>query len=51
LRGGAAVAGRHCDRWVSRKLHNLGLFGGFTHQTTQIPPADRASFCIVYLWR
>ena len=40
-----------CDRRLRRKLDNLRLFCGITHQTTQILPANRAGFCIVYLWR
>jgi len=48
---GAAVIDRRWDRRFSRKLDNFRLIGGFTHQTTQILPADRAGFCIVYLWR
>jgi len=42
---------RRCDRRFGRKLNDFWLIGGFTHQTTQILPADSASFCIVYLWR
>ncbi len=42
---------RRCDRRFGRKLDDFRLFGGFTHQTTQILPANRAGFCIVYLWR
>jgi hypothetical protein len=42
---------RRCDRRFGRKLNDFWLIGGFTHQTTQILPASRASFCTVYLWR
>jgi hypothetical protein len=42
---------RRSNRRFSRKLDNFRLIGGFTHQTTQILPANSASFCIVYLWR
>jgi hypothetical protein len=45
------LACRRCDRRFSRKLHDFRLIGGFTHQTTQILPANGASFGIVYLWR
>jgi hypothetical protein len=51
LRGGAAVADRHGDQRFGRKLNDFGFFCGITHQTTQILPAGRASFCIVYLCR
>jgi hypothetical protein len=42
---------RRGDWRFGRKLHDFWLICGFTHQTTQILPADRASFCIVYIWR
>jgi len=51
LRRGPPIADRRCDRRFSRKLDDFGLIGGFTHQTTQILPANDAGFCIVYLWR
>src|SRR5262245_42422327 len=34
----------------SRKLDNFRLFSGFTHQDNTIAPANRADFCIIYLW-
>jgi hypothetical protein len=46
------TAGRgRCGRRLGRKLHNLWLFSGITHQATQILPARGAGFCIVYLCR
>jgi len=35
---------RRCDRRFGRKLNDFWLIGGFTHQTTQILPANGASF-------
>jgi hypothetical protein len=47
----ATVRERRRGRRFGRKLDNFRLICGFTHQTTQILPADGASVCIVYLWR
>ena len=35
---------------IGRKLDNFRLFSGFTHQDNTIAPANRADFCIIYLW-
>jgi hypothetical protein len=32
-------------------MDNFRPIGGFTHQATQILPANGAGFCIAYLWR
>jgi hypothetical protein len=49
LRRGAPGIDRHGDWRFHRKLHDFRLFCGITHQTTQILPANCASFCTLYL--
>jgi hypothetical protein len=51
LRGGTAVARGRRNRRFGRKLHDFGLIGGITHQTTNILRASGALFCVCYLWR
>jgi len=44
LLGRPALACRSKQRRIGRKLDDLGLFSGLTHETTQILPAGRAGF-------